>query len=214
LVRLERQPFDLVLMDVQMPEMDGLQAAAVIREKEKTTGRHLPIIALTAHAMKGDRERCLNAGMDGYVSKPIQPKQLFKAIEDLHRKSAQAEARAESTVHSGEVLDRVAALARAEGDALLSQLARLFLAEWPRAQSEIRQAVGRRDSEALARAAHTLQGSVRSFAAGAVMEAARRLEDMAREGNLSEADEAVEALEEHIEHLKPVLAGLMVVGAR
>ncbi len=78
---LERQEFDVVLMDVQMPEMDGFEATAAIREKEKASGRHLPIIAMTAHAMKGDRERCLEAGMDGYVSKPVHPGELFKAIE-------------------------------------------------------------------------------------------------------------------------------------
>jgi two-component system sensor histidine kinase/response regulator len=78
---LARQPFDLVLMDVQMPEMDGLEATVLIREGEKETGKHIPIIAMTANAMVGDKERCLAAGMDGYVSKPIQIKELFKAIE-------------------------------------------------------------------------------------------------------------------------------------
>ena len=78
---LERQPFDLVLMDVSMPEMDGLEATRAIRAAEKTTGAHVPIIAMTAHAMKGDRERCLDAGMDGYVSKPVQAQELFDAAE-------------------------------------------------------------------------------------------------------------------------------------
>src|SRR6202022_1826283 len=81
LAALEKQAFDLVLMDVQMPEMDGFEATAALREKEKTTGIHLPIIAMTAHAMKGDRERCLAAGMDGYLSKPFQTEELFEAIE-------------------------------------------------------------------------------------------------------------------------------------
>jgi two-component system, sensor histidine kinase and response regulator len=79
---LEKESFDLVFMDVQMPEMDGLEATAVIREKEARTGLHQPIIALTAHAMKGDREKCLEAGMDGYLTKPIRPQELDQVLED------------------------------------------------------------------------------------------------------------------------------------
>ena len=75
--------YDAVLMDVHMPEMDGFEATAAIREREKSSGKHLPIMAMTAHAMAGDRERCLAAGMDGYVSKPIQAKELFEAVEKL-----------------------------------------------------------------------------------------------------------------------------------
>jgi CheY-like chemotaxis protein len=75
--------FDVILMDVEMPEMDGLEATAIIREKEKGTGRHVPIVAMTAHAMKGDRERCLAAGMDDYVSKPIRAQQLFDTLAAL-----------------------------------------------------------------------------------------------------------------------------------
>jgi CheY-like chemotaxis protein len=78
----DEQTFDLVLMDVQMPEMDGLEATTAIREREKSTDRHLPIVALTAHAMMGDRERCIAAGMDGYVTKPVQVQVLFQAIAD------------------------------------------------------------------------------------------------------------------------------------
>ena len=83
--RLATESFDLVLMDVQMPEMDGLEATAAIREMEKATGDHLRIIAMTAYAMKGDRERCLAAGMDGYIGKPIQAQELFKEVENLSR---------------------------------------------------------------------------------------------------------------------------------
>jgi signal transduction histidine kinase/ligand-binding sensor domain-containing protein/CheY-like chemotaxis protein len=80
LAALERQSFDLVLMDIQMPEMDGIEATLLIREREKGTGRHVPILAMTAHTMQGDREKCLTAGMDAYVSKPIRPAELFAAI--------------------------------------------------------------------------------------------------------------------------------------
>jgi two-component system sensor histidine kinase/response regulator len=78
---LERDRFDVVLMDVQMPVMDGVEATAAIREKEKATGEHVPIIAMTAHAMAGDRQRFLETGMDGYVSKPVHSQELFEAIE-------------------------------------------------------------------------------------------------------------------------------------
>jgi CheY-like chemotaxis protein len=80
---LEKQHFDIVLMDVQMPEMDGFEATKLIREKEEASGTHLPIIALTAHAMQGDEERCLVCGMDGYVAKPIKLEELFSVIEKV-----------------------------------------------------------------------------------------------------------------------------------
>ena len=83
LAKVESNFYDLVLMDVQMPEMDGLSAVREIRQRERATGRHLPVIALTAHAMQGDAERCLEAGMDSYLPKPINPQQLAEAIEVL-----------------------------------------------------------------------------------------------------------------------------------
>jgi two-component system, sensor histidine kinase and response regulator len=86
------QPFDFILMDVQMPEMDGFEATAIIREEEKSGAKHIPIVAMTAHAMVGDRERCLVAGMDDYVSRPIDAADLFAAIERVMPAAAQAHA--------------------------------------------------------------------------------------------------------------------------
>lgn len=80
----DKHPFDIVLMDGQMPEMDGFEATKLIREKEKASGTHLPIIALTAHAMQDDKERCLAEGMDGYVSKPLKLEELFSVIVAFH----------------------------------------------------------------------------------------------------------------------------------
>jgi CheY-like chemotaxis protein len=88
LAAIGRETFDVVLMDLQMPEMDGLEATAAIRAREAVSGGHLPIIALTAHAQSGDRDKCLSAGMDGYISKPIQPHELTEAIEKAMKRDA------------------------------------------------------------------------------------------------------------------------------
>jgi two-component system, sensor histidine kinase and response regulator len=87
---LEQRSFDLVLMDLEMPEMDGIEAAAAIRVKEQTSGGHVPIVAMTAHAVKGFRERCLQAGMDDYITKPIRPDELLRVVESAHKKGTGA----------------------------------------------------------------------------------------------------------------------------
>ena len=209
LATLEQQQFDVVLMDVQMPQMDGFEVTASIREKEKATGAHIPIVAMTAYAMKGDRERCLEAGMDGYVGKPIKAQELFDAIESLVGTSAEAETSAETEQHTDEVFDRDATLARVDGDLeFLMELVELFLEDSPKLLSRIRDAVARGDSKALERAAHTLKGSVGNFDAKATFEAALKLENMGRNEDLSNAEEAYSALEEELERLKPALESL------
>ena len=209
LAALEQQPFDLVLMDVQMPEMDGFEATAHIRAKERETGRHVPIIALTAHAMKGDQQRCLQAGMDAYISKPIEVRALIEALEGIVPTSCQSEAVACREPHSAELIDRAAALKRV-GDRPenLRKLAGLFLAECAKLMPEIHDAIVLADASRLRRAAHTLKGSVACFAAKAAEEAAQRLETMGRDGNLAGAEEAWKALEEEIERLNPELAAI------
>ena len=140
----QNQPaqFDIILMDVQMPEMDGLQAASRIREieKEMQTGGHIPIVAVTAHAMKGDRERCLAAGMDGYISKPIHPGDLTKAIQATLPAFRTPAAVNVNPIH--EAASDADLLARFEGDGeLLKELAGIFLQECPRMSGEIREAL-------------------------------------------------------------------------
>jgi PAS domain S-box-containing protein len=209
LAALEKERFDVVLMDIQMPEMNGFDATRAIRNKERETGLHVPIIAMTAHALKGDRERCLDAGMDDYVSKPIHADQLARAIENLVMRSGVVETELVEQASAGEVLDTAAVLARVDGDLeLLQYIVELFLEELPKLMGEIRDAVARHDSEALERAAHTLKGSVGNFHANAVVGAAQHLETIAREGDLRGAREALAVLEREAERLKPALITL------
>ncbi|HEV2492558.1 MAG TPA: response regulator [Terriglobia bacterium] len=202
--------FDLVLMDVQMPDMSGFEATAAIRERERATGAHLPIVAMTAHAMKGDRERCLRAGMDGYVSKPIQAKELLATI------SALVKVRTEPLVLGPEVpraasgLD-VARLLEGVGgnEQLLREFVQLFLADSPKWLSSIRWAVARRNAKALAEAAHALKGSAGSFSLKGPYEAASKLERMGRKGGLSGAKDVLRALEQGMTRLRRELRALL-----
>jgi two-component system sensor histidine kinase/response regulator len=203
---LETQTVDLVLMDVQMPEMDGFEATAAIREKERTTGAHLKIIAMTAHALKGDRERCLAAGMDGYLSKPVQAEELLTVAEGMSADPGPIEA---SVVRNHAVLDATVALARLDGDeALLADLSKLFCEETPRFLSAVRDALARNDSDALQRAAHSLKGSVSTFAAQDALNAVLKVEAIANAKNFDGAADACVVLEKEIERLHIALVGL------
>jgi two-component system sensor histidine kinase/response regulator len=207
---LERQPFDLVLMDLEMPEMSGFEATAAIRQREQGTGRHIPIIALTAHAMKGDRERCLAGGMDGYVTKPVQARELFKAIAEW-TPAATADALSFSTplpseVTAAEVLDRNEALERVGGDEeLLRELCQVFAQDCPRMMHEASEAVRDGDPVKLKRAAHSIKGAVGILGAKAAFEAALCLETLARQGDLSQAEPTWLALRQALEQLQRVL---------
>jgi signal transduction histidine kinase/CheY-like chemotaxis protein/HPt (histidine-containing phosphotransfer) domain-containing protein len=208
LAALEREPFDLMFMDVQMPKMGGLEATALIRAREKQTGKHLPIIAMTAYAMKGDRERCLASGMDGYMSKPILAAELFRAIDEALTRGGHG-----LPVHANgvatKVFDQVASLERTGGnEELLGEMAVLFAAECPKQMLEIREAIARQDAAVLERAAHTLRGSVSNFCAPAAVAAVGELETMGRKGVLQGATVAYEALATALEQLQPALARL------
>jgi CheY-like chemotaxis protein len=213
LALLEKGAFDVVLMDVQMPEMDGLEATAAIRERERTTGGHLPIVALTAHAMKGDAERCLQAGMDAYLAKPLQPRELAAAIDGiLGKPGAPAPAGAVPVPAGPGVFDLARLLERVGGDKkALAELVRIFRADSPKRLALIRTAIRQGDAPALRSAAHALKGAVSNFAAPPATEAALRLQKMGNAGRLEGAEAALEQLEQEVETLLSALAD--VVGA-
>jgi CheY-like chemotaxis protein len=197
--------FDIVLMDVQMPEMDGLQATAYIRKKEKETGEHIPIVAMTAHAMKGDRERCLEGGMDGYISKPITAGGLAKVIEEALQ-IPQAAAVIPAPVLKGEKMDEEL-LSRFGGDAeLLRELAELFIQSCPKMLEDIRDAVQKQDAKELERAAHSLKGCVGNFFSQGARETAQQLESLGRSGQLAGAEKIARLLEEQVAEFNQALA--------
>jgi signal transduction histidine kinase/DNA-binding response OmpR family regulator len=209
LAALDAQPFDAVLMDVQMPEMDGFEATAAIRAREAETGAHTPIIAMTAHALKGDRDRCREAGMDAYVSKPLRPQELFDVLEDLLTTADGATAAPALPEARHVAFDMAAALERVDGDAeLLKELAGLFLNECPQWMAKIRHAIDQRDASKLHQAAHTLKGSVGTLGARAAFEAAQRLETDGREQDWGRAEEDWVTLEAAIGRLEPAFVEL------
>jgi len=213
LEQLHRQRYDVVLMDVQMPEMDGMEATAEIRrwEQQRGAGR-VPIIAMTAHAMKGDRERCMEAGMDGYVSKPIQTQELFSAIAALVPTvpaTAAAPSGQSTPSENGGILDESEALARVGGDReLLKSLTEVFFDSYPPQLAQMREAIAANDASQVYRLAHTLVGAVGIFAAPSASSAAARLEALGREGILTGAEEAWQRLNAELARLKLALTAL------
>jgi CheY-like chemotaxis protein/HPt (histidine-containing phosphotransfer) domain-containing protein len=204
---LQNSSFDLVLMDVQMPEMDGYETTAMIRHNERETGGHLPIIAMTAHAMKGDRERCLEAGMDGYLTKPIHAKALYETVEAIDSRIGPIEPSQAEELPSKDVLDWESAVKRVGGrTALLEQMVTLFFMECDKGLPEIRAAIATRDAPQVRRVAHRLKGSLDCFAAHDAAAAALRLELIGQQANLANADEAFAELISHIERVKVALA--------
>jgi PAS domain S-box-containing protein len=204
---LSENEFDLVLMDVQMPVMGGFEAVTRIRAREAGTNRHTRIIAMTAHAMKGDRDRCLKAGMDGYLAKPIQAEDLYDALERPEQTDFENTRETESSpVPADFPLDRRAVLSRLEGDAdLLHELARIFLRDGPRLLAEAKSALAEGDAARLQRAAHTLKGAASNFSALAAAGAAEHLEAMARDGDLRRADSVLRTLEDALAQTIPAL---------
>jgi CheY-like chemotaxis protein/HPt (histidine-containing phosphotransfer) domain-containing protein len=207
---LDQARFDLILMDVQMPNMSGFECARAIRQVEKLSGTHIPIIAMTAHAMAGDRERCLEAGMDDYLSKPITPRALFDAIDRVRGPAAPSSAPPPAVSDTDKVFDMDSALARIDGDQeLLAEVVALFQRECPKMLAEVRDAIRRCDAATLEREAHKLKGALGALSAQPAAEAARKLEAIAHRGDLAEAAEACRSLEAELTRLEPELEAVM-----
>jgi signal transduction histidine kinase/CheY-like chemotaxis protein/HPt (histidine-containing phosphotransfer) domain-containing protein len=213
LTALEKNPYDLILMDVQMPEMDGFETTAAIRRMEKEKGGHVPIVAMTAHAMKGDRERCLEAGMDDYLSKPIQPKELIEMIERQLKgtRPGETEVAPSERAEEPEVFDRKALLERLDGDEeIFKEIIATFLDDAPHQIEKLKKALQERDASRVERQAHLLKGAALNIGGNGLQNAAWELEMAAREGNLTSAQSLVAMLDREFEKLKGALAGLAV----
>ena len=188
--------FDLVLMDVQMPIMDGFKALAAIRLSEEATGRHTPVIALTAHAMKGDRERCLAGGFDAYVPKPVRVESFLATIRELSVNREACEAPAPREPVAAPAFNRASALEAFGGDEqLFQEILGLFIEDCPHRLRELREAILGDDPESIRRTAHTLQGTAGHFAATEVVTSAKRLEAIGRSGSCQGASEEYERLD-------------------
>jgi signal transduction histidine kinase/CheY-like chemotaxis protein len=226
--------FDVILMDVQMPEMDGLEAARLIREHERGTGRHVGIIALTAHAMKGDLELCLEAGMDDYLPKPIQTVRLTELLLRYASRTERAASHNQAddagmpgrteplpgadlcAKHSsedadlGDVLDRQALEAHLDNDAeLLHELVCLFEIECPKLLADIRAGVEAGDTARVNLAAHSLKGMAGNLGGCAASAAASRLELLSRAGELKNCAESLTVLEDAVIRLMAALSELL-----
>jgi two-component system sensor histidine kinase/response regulator len=225
---LEQGDFDLVLMDVQMPVMGGLEACSEIRRWEASSGgARVPIVAMTAHAMQGDREKCLDAGMDGYVAKPIDPKSFLATVEDMARTDTAARAgaggkelaagrdgvtngdRVLGMVNGRKALDADALIGRFAGNRkLLRAILKTFREDCPTMMARIRDAIKKENAAAIADAAHALKGSVGNFGDTAALQTAREIEKAGRQGKLDGTWDQYAALEDDIALLLPALQSI------
>ena len=197
--------FDAVLMDVQMPEMDGLEATSEIRRMEKQTNTHVPIIAMTAHAMKGDRERCISAGMDGYVSKPISLETLMSEINRV----------VPATTQRKDSFNRLDLRERLRGnDELLGELVQLFIDDAPVQIQSIALALEEHSASNLENSAHSLKGSAASLGVNVLASIARKLEIRGRDQNLTGAEDDLRELNSEWASLKPELLAVCAEVAR
>ena len=209
---LQNDTFELILMDVQMPDMDGLEATQVIREHEQTTGAHIPIIAMTAHAVKGDRDRCLEAGMDEYVSKPIDSDKLFDIIESLFQ------GRNSQVIQDGsggksidfDGFDKELLLKAFDHDwDFLKEVVDVFFSDYPRMLNDLQQAYKDRDAPTLMRTAHSLKGMLRNFQSDAGADVAYEIEKKGKQEEFKGVGKNIETLARHLAGVEDELRKLI-----
>ncbi len=200
---IEKFPYDLILMDVQMPEMDGLTATSTIRDKEKGMNRHIPIIAMTAHAMKGDRERCIAAGMDDYMQKPVQPKELLRIIELFLYKEEKASPYKPdcSEIKGNEIYDRETFMKRIEGDREFEkEIIEMILRDIPDNIEELSKSIDKGNISHIAHLAHTIKGLAANIHANLLKEATYDFEYLCKSGEINM--ELFEHIKKRFEELK------------
>ncbi len=229
LLAVESESFDVVLMDIQMPEMDGLQATRALRQREEVVGGRTPIVAMTAYVMDADRRRCIEAGMDDYVSKPIDKTELRDALRRASRQAGvepepnglleQADVLADCLPDqnfcritqaggedTAEPIDMDRIVRQNAGDAdLVREMAELFVDECPRMLQQIQEALGQRDTALLAQSAHFLRGSLVNFTEGPAVGALAEIEEACRDDDIHRAALACDQLQEHLGRITPVL---------
>jgi len=213
LVALERRSYDLVLMDVQMPEMDGLEAVRRLRKREtfSSSGEHQPVVAMTALVMKGDRDRCIEAGMDGYLSKPIRAQELDAVLDSYAAAGDREQPAPEVAAPSGVCVSTDELLERLDGDrAFLSELLDLFRADYPAQLSKAREAAARGDAAALEQYAHTLKGALINLAAPAASGLAAEIEAMGKNGDSAMGAIKLASLEAEVVRVVHAIEGLCV----
>jgi signal transduction histidine kinase/DNA-binding response OmpR family regulator len=206
LLALQRKPFDLVFMDMQMPDMDGAEATAAIRLKERDTGLHVPVIAMTAHAMAEVQERCRAAGMDGFVAKPIRDEELWREIERVMPWANMACESPSLPDAMPETFDQAAVMRRVAGNLdMLRELSAVFNDDCSRLLPDLRNALEQGDAAGIRVAAHTVKGMVSFFNAHTATGAAYALEKMGTAGELAGAEREFAALVQEIERLQAAL---------
>ncbi len=209
---LATRTFDLVLMDIQMPEMDGLTTTRRIREAEQSTQQRLPIVAMTAHAMKGDRERCIEAGMDGYVSKPISRQLLEEAIAGALHSRPDTRAVAGSMQPqeaAADAWDPLKTLEKLGGDEkLFDEVITIFLDAGPKHLASLRQAIACGSAKVVEEIAHALRGELGYFGISEVSRGARELEEMARNADLRNAEKVYTQFELELTQVLTSMRGM------